>query len=140
MVSGHPPAVLDTGVVSIIYNHDTRAAFYESNIRRMRPVISFQTLEELYIWPIRNNWGDRRRNELLRHIEQYEVIWPNADLARISAELRDERERAGRRLNTADAWIAATALLLECPLASDDRDFSGAPNLSLISRNLPRPT
>ena len=138
MFPSHPLVVLDTSVVSIIFNQDSRAEFYETSITGMRPIISFQTLEELYIWPIRNRWGDRRRNELMRHIEQYEIIWPNVDLARISAELRDERERAGRRLNTADAWIAATALLLECPLASDDRDFSGAPNLSVINRNAGR--
>ena len=92
----------------------------------MIPLISFQTLEELYIWPIRNNWGDRRRNELMLHISQHEVIWPNHAL------LRDARERAGRRLNTADAWIAATAILLNCHLASADRDFSSVRNLQLI--------
>ena len=135
MFSSHPLVVLDTSVVSIIYNQDQRAPFYENEITGFIPVLSFQTLEELHIWPIRRDWGDRRRNELMRHISQYEVIWPNLDLVRISAELRDERERAGRRLNTADAWIAATAILLECHLASDDRDFSGAPNLSLIRRN-----
>ena len=32
----------------------------------------------------------------------------------------------------ADAWIAATALMLDCPLASHDRDFSGIANLALI--------
>ena len=135
MVSSHPLVVLDTSVVSIIYNRDQRALFYENEITGFIPVLSFQTLEELHIWPIRNNWGDRRRNELMRHISQYEVVWPNLDLVRISSELRDERERAGHRLNTADAWIAATAILLECHLASDDRDFSRAPSLSLISRN-----
>ena len=135
MFSSPPIVVLDTSVVSIIYNRDGRAEFYESNITGLRPIISFQTLEELHIWPIRNNWSDHRRNELMQHVSQYEVVWPNLDLVRISSELRDERERAGRRLNTADAWIAATAILLECHLASDDRDFSRAPNLSLISRN-----
>lgn len=98
----------------------------------MIPLISFQTLEELYIWPIRNRWSDRRRNELMLHISQYEVIWPNEALALVSAQLRDERERAGRRLNTADAWIAATAILLNCHLASADRGFSSIPNLQLI--------
>ena len=134
MVFPAPLIVLDTSVVSIIYNRDQRSPFYEGELAGLRPVISFQTLEELYIWPIRNKWSDRRRNELMRHIDQYEVIWPNLDLVQISAELRDQRQRGGRRLNTADAWIAATAILLKYPLASDDRDFSGALGLSLISR------
>lgn len=124
--------VLDTSVVSIIYNEDQRAPFYEASITGLIPVVSFQTLEELLIWPLRNGWGDRRRNNLLQHIDQYEIIWPNLDLVHISAELRNERERAARRLNTADAWIAATALLLDCPLASHDGDFDGISGLQLI--------
>ncbi len=135
MVFPAPLVVLDTSVVSIIYNGDQRAQFYQAEIVGLRPVISFQTLEELLIWPIRNRWGNRRRNELMRHIDQYEVIWPSLDLVHTSAQLRDQMERAGRRLDTADAWIAATAILLECHLASDDQDFSRVPNLSLINRN-----
>ena len=50
----------------------------------------------------------------------------------ISANLRSAQEGAGRRLNTADAWIAATALMLNCPLASHDGDFDGIAGLQLI--------
>ena len=133
MVAGVGIVVLDTGVVSFIYRGDGRAHYYEERITGMRPVISFQTLEELYIWPIRNDWGTRRRNELQQHLDIYEAIWPNLELVRLSAELRAERERAGRRLNVADAWIAATALMLGCPLASHDKDFDGIPGLDLIT-------
>ncbi len=129
---GSQPVVLDTGVVSFIYNGDDRAAFYEDRFIGMRLVISFQTLEELYIWPIKNKWGTRRRNELLRHLSLYEVVWPNLELVRLSAGLRADREKAGRRLNTADAWIAATALMLGCPLAYHDGDFDGIPGLQVI--------
>ena len=132
MTPGSQPVVLDTGVVSFIYNGDDRAAFYEDRFIGMRLVISFQTLEELYIWPIKNNWGTRRRNELLRHLSLYEVVWPNLELVRLSAELRADREKAGRRLNTADAWIAATALMLGSPLAYHDGDFNGIPGLQVI--------
>jgi len=132
MASSAQLVVADTGVVSLIFRGDSRSQFYEERIVGMRPVVSFQTLEELYIWPIGNNWGTRRRNELQRHLEMYEVIWPNLELVRLSAELRNEREKAGRRLNTADAWIAATALMLNCPLAYHDRDFDGIPGLPVI--------
>ena len=71
------------------------------------------------------------------YIGQYELIWPNSDLAHISAQLRTERERAGRWLNTADAWIAATAIMLGCPLIAYDGDFSGIPNLQLIRAPTP---
>ena len=55
-----------------------------------------------------------------------------SELVEISARLRSERERSGRRLNTADAWIAATAIMLGCPLASHDGDFLDIPNLALV--------
>lgn len=132
MASHAHSVVLDTSVVSFIYNSDQRRVFYEQEISGLTPVISFQTLEELYFWPIKNGWSDRRRSELLRHIEQYVVVWPNVELVQVSAEIRDRRERAGHRLNTADAWIAATEILLNGPLASHDRDFSGIPGLQLI--------
>ena len=137
MVAVIPPAVCDSSVVSVMYVRDRRTPFYEGHLTRYRAVISFQTLEELYRWPIRNNWGSRRQGELMQYIEQYEVIWPNPDLAYISAQLRTEQERAGRRLNTADAWIASTAIMLGCPLIADDGDFSGIPNLELIRAPTP---
>ena len=124
--------VLDTNVVSFIFRRDSRAQYYEERIAGDTAVISFQTLEELYALALRNRWGEERRDDLMSHLAQYEVIWPDEDLALASAQLRLEREGAGRRLDAADAWIAATALWLHCPLASHDRDFSGIPGLELI--------
>jgi len=41
---------------------------------------------------------------------------------------------AGRRIECADAWIAATALLYGAPLLTHNRSHSlGVPGLSLIS-------
>ena len=82
-------------------------------------------------------WGDRRKNELAHHLEQYEVIWPSLELVATCARLRSERKSAGREMQATDAWIAATAIMLNCPLASHDRDFSDIPDLELIQ--LPSP-
>ena len=128
-----PIVVLDTGVVSIIHNpSDTRSSYYEEQIKGYRAVISFQTVEELLFGSYNAGWGEKRENELRRNIAQYEVIWPNAALADISARLRCDRRKVGRELETADAWIAATAIMLSCPLATADKDFVGIPNLEVI--------
>jgi len=132
MVEGSTFIVVDTSVVSLLIRGDRRAAYYQDHLVGRRAVISFQTLEELWFGANKGSWGDRRKNGLRRDIDQYEVVWSSPDLARISAHLRSERERAGRRLNAADAWVAATALLLDCPLASHDRDFEGIPHLEFI--------
>ena len=132
MLSSPLPIVLDTSVVSILIRRAESAAYYRERIAGRRAVISFQTLEELWFGAYKGNWGDRRKNALRQILNLYEVVWPNSDLVRISAQLRSERERVGRRLNTGDAWIAATALFLECPLASHDRDLSDIPDLPFI--------
>ena len=124
--------VLDSTVVSYLFDNSGPAAFYAEHIRGKRPVISFQTLEEVRFGMLRRNWGARRINEMRRHLQQYEVIWATQSLIDVSIRLRVEREGVGRKMSTADAWIAATAVLLECPLASHDGDFVGITNLELI--------
>ena len=124
--------VLDTSVVSLLFRGDARSSFYLPFIRGKRSVVSFQTVEEVWYGAYRAEWGARQKNELARHLAQYVVIWPDEEILEISARLRVARERAGRRLDTADAWIAATALRLSCPLASDDGDFDDIPDLELI--------
>lgn len=124
--------VLDTSIVSYIFKRDTRARYYEEHTRGNDLAISFQTLEEILFGVRISGWGQRRINELLRHLERYEVVWPNDEMVELSAILRGERRALGRAMETADAWIAATALTLDCPLASHDRDFSDIPGLAVI--------
>ena len=124
--------VVDTSVVSILHRKDERAPYYERRLTGRRSFISFQTLEELWFGAHNNDWGARRQAELVKHLQQYEVVWANDELVRISARLRSQRRSAGRELKSADAWIAATALLLGCPLAAHDGDFADIPDLDLI--------
>ena len=124
--------VLDSNVVSYILNGHSIARYYEEQVQDNHLLISFQTLEEARYGAHNRGWGARRMLELEEYLERYEVVWPNTDLVDVCARLRAERRAAGRQLQTADAWIAATALLLGCPLAAHDSDFVGIPNLELI--------
>lgn len=124
--------VADTNVVSYLLAGDSRGEYYRERLRGQSVVISFQTWEELLYGAYSGGWGSRRRNELIHHLENYEVIWPSPELVEICARLRAERRAAGRQIQVADAWIAATAILLGCPLASEDRDFDGIPNLEIV--------
>ncbi len=124
--------VLDTSVVSILFRGDERKHFYLPHITSKRTVLSFQTVEEVWFGAFKAKWGARRKNELSFHLQQYQVIWPDQEMVEICASLRARREGTGRSLTTSDAWIAATALRLSCPLASDDGDFDGIRHLSLI--------
>ena len=131
-MSPAPAVVVDTSVVSIIHNQDDRARYYEQRLAGRRSFISFQTLEEVWFGAYNNNWGERRKAQLAEYLRQYEIVWATHELIRISARLRRERKSAGKELTSADAWIAATAILLRCPLAAHDRDFLDIPCLKLI--------
>ena len=125
--------VLDTNVVSFFLDDDPGARYYRGKIEGLRTFVSFQTAEELWYGAHARGWGKNRMNDLSIHLGQYKVIWPNTELVDICARLRAERRSAGRQLSAADAWVAATALMLQCPLASHDGDFSGIPELELIT-------
>ena len=122
-------AVVDTDVVSMIHNRnrDGRASYYETNLTGRRLIVSFQTLEEIRYGMFDRGWGARRKNEMERNLAQYEIAWPDGYTATASARLRAKCKAAGRELKQGDAWIAATALALGCPLASDDNDFREVP-------------
>ena len=129
-----PPSmvVLDNNLVSYIARTSPIADYYMPHLADRRMVISFQTWEEALYGAYLAGWGERRMDELSRQIEQYEVIWPIPGLVDLCAQLRAERRAAGREIGLADAWVAATALYLGCPLASHDGDFLGIPGLELI--------
>jgi hypothetical protein len=48
-------------------------------------------------------------------------------------DLRAQRERIGRPIGLADAWIAATALWYDVPLVTHDRDMEGIPGLQVLT-------
>ena len=134
MAIGSGFVVLDTSVVSILFNKadDGRFRYYQERLAAHRALISFQTVEELLYWRYAGAWGEARALRLRDRIAEYEIVWPSQVLVRISARLRSDLKQTGRTLAAPDAWIAATALLRQCPLASDDRDFLGIPGLTLI--------
>ena len=131
------PVVLDSNVVSYIFNRNLIARHYVERLRGARQHISFQTLEETWYGAHSRGWGASRKQDLASHLERYEIVWPDTDLVEACARLRAERRAAGRELGMADAWIAATAIMLNCPLASHDGHFVEIPNLQLIRSPLP---
>ena len=127
------PIVVDTNVVSYIYRGDPIGRPYLDLIRGYRPVISVQTYEEIVFGVMANNWGQARIRRLLRYVNaNYDIIESNSRLAVACARLRTESRRLGRELSTSDGWIAATAVLLNCPLLSHDRDFGELPGLEVV--------
>ncbi|MGA3018836.1 MAG: PIN domain-containing protein [Bryobacteraceae bacterium] len=67
-------------------------------------------------------------------MERFVVLPYDRDLCTKWAEVTVAAQACGRRIDCADAWIAATALLTGAPLITHNRnDYLGVPGLTLIS-------
>ena len=106
--------VADTDVISFLFKSDSRAVLYEGHLAGKEIVISFMTLVELRQWPLQRNWGAPRRRKLEENISSFTILHYD-DLCRKRAEVVESGRRTGRPIDTADAWIAATALLMTFP-------------------------
>ena len=94
------------------------------------------TLAELERWPLERNWGISRRAELAQHWTKYTVLPVNRELCAKWAEVSFGARRKGRPIQTADAWIAASALLYRAPLITNNAsDYSMVDNLQLLTRD-----
>jgi tRNA(fMet)-specific endonuclease VapC len=127
-------AVVDTDVVSILFKRDSRAELYERHVSRRFLAISFMTFAELERWTLERNWGKPRRTELRDFLKKFVVLPADDELCRKWAEVSFARRRVGRPIQTADAWIAATALLYRVPLITHNgADYQMVEGLTVIS-------
>jgi predicted nucleic acid-binding protein len=103
------PIVLDTDVVSFLFKSDSRAQAYLPHLRDRQWMISFMTEAELEQWAMLSNWHSKRTDWLRVFVGRFVIVPSSRDLIVKWAEVMVAARRAGRRLETADAWIAATA-------------------------------
>ncbi len=126
--------MFDTNVVSILFNR--RHSLREASIGAVtghQLLISFMSRSELLLWPAANNWGDARRAGLEQHMDLYLTVYPDERTCAIWAEIVDQCRRAGKPIQTADAWIASAARQWGCPLVTTDfRDYEAIDNLSVV--------
>lgn len=128
-------AVVDTNVISYLFRKDTRGLGYLPILTTFEYlIISFQTMAELSLWASSANWGRRRRADLAFFVGDYEVAFPDLHTCNLWAEIRSERARQGTPIHPEDAWIAATAVDLACPLIThNSQDFPGISGLRVLT-------
>ena len=73
-------------------------------------MLSFQTVAELLQGAYQRGWGEGRLDQLRREMRRHAVAPFHLEMAEQFAQLRAHRRTIGREIETADAWIAATAL------------------------------
>lgn len=130
--------VVDTDVLSFIFKHDSRGAAYKPHLAGKEIIISFMTLAELNQWAIRSNWGAARKRKLDAYRKPFTVFHSDEDLCLQWAHVMEEARRNGRPIQTADPWVAATALLHDIPVVTNNRKhFVGVDGLTVISEEHP---
>lgn len=130
--------LLDTTVASLLHpkkKDDSRRAEYEPHLREQTLALSFQSVAELWNWAETNNWGESKRRGLDAFIRRFLVIPYDFELAQVWARVMEAARRNGRRLESGDCWIMATAVHRNIDLLTHDRDMVGhsMPGLNVIT-------
>ncbi len=126
--------VVDTDVVSFLFKRHSFAFQYLVDLANRTPLISFMTVAELDRWVLQARWSEARRERLREYLKPFAVLPYDHALCTKWAEVTVAAQSRGLRIDCADAWIAATAMLYDAPLIThNNSNYLGVPGLSLIS-------
>jgi len=128
------PVVIDTDVISFLYKRDTRARLYEPHLNDPPFIVSFMSLAELRRWTLERNWGEGRRQEPEGYLTRYLILHSDDLMSDRWAYAMNSARLQGQPIGPADAWVAATALLLDVPLITHNKvHYRGVEGLRVIS-------
>ena len=124
------PVVVDTDVVSFLFKNDSRAQLYLPLMRNRDLLVSFMTEAELEQWILLAKWGVDRVRRFRIFMTGFASVPSSRDLILQWAEVMVAARANGRRIEAADAWIAATTLLYGATLITHNpKDYLGVPSL-----------
>ena len=131
--------LLDTSVASLLHPKRRKGDLFLQYAELLQGhvlAVSFQTVAELWSWPLANQWGTRQIKAFPQFVAQFVVLGYDPALSEIWAVVYAYSQKIGRRLEAGDNWIMATAILWNLPLVTHDRDLLTVkiPGLVIISR------
>ena len=92
------------------------------------------TLAEMRQGALDAKWGPRKCAVLEAYLADFSVLQSDNLLCSTWAAVRNESKQKGRVIGSADAWIAATALILSAPLATNNpKDYRHLDKLEIVS-------
>jgi predicted nucleic acid-binding protein len=110
--------VVDTDIVSYIFKKDTRSELYEPHLIQVPKFISFMTFAELRRWKFQSNWSEIKNKKFEKLLSDYGVVYADEELCNLWARITINAQKKGRPIETADAWVAAAALMFDVPLVT----------------------
>jgi tRNA(fMet)-specific endonuclease VapC len=123
----------DTNIMSYAVRRAPIARQYQALLAERTILVSVVTLAELHFWAMKDRWGSTRRMQLRQFLDDFLIVPLSKAMEEIAAQVKADRQRAGRTMETADVWIAATALYHDVPLVTHDEDFADTPGLRIIT-------
>lgn len=127
--------VVDTDVASYIFKwHPEFGPRYVAILRGSELIVSFMTLAEMRQGALDANWGPRKCAMLEAYLADFSVLHSDSLLCSTWAAVRNEGTQKGHPISAADAWIAASALVLAIPLVTNNsKDYRYLERLQIIS-------
>ncbi len=126
--------LVDTNVVSYVMRGGPLGRAYAPCLRGNLVAVSFITVGELYYGAEKAEWGEQKRLQLESVLKRFVVIPYDHQVAKLYGRLVAQRERIGKPISVADAWIAACALRHGVALVTHNaRDFDLIPDLQVIT-------
>ncbi len=130
--------VVDTNVVSYIFNRNPEVKRYLHYLYGKRMAVSFMTKEEILFGAKLKNWSERRIARLCELVDSFEIFHSSERIIECCAGIRAARKH--KTIPVCDAWIAATALAADCPLVTHNpKDFMDIPGLEVVTFHVPKP-
>ena len=125
--------VADTNVVSYMFKRNSLGATYSALIGEHRTGITLLSLAELHSGVVSDNWGNRRIASLDHFLSQFIQLGATEEIACLCGNILGRCKQIGLAMKWPDAWAAATAIWLDVPLVTHDRDLEGIPGLRVLT-------
>src|SRR5689334_7011096 len=133
--TGTTRLVVDTDVASFIFKwHPEFAPRYVNIVRGSELIVSFMTVAEMRQGALDAKWGQRKCALLEAYLADFSALHSDSLLCSMWAAVRSESMQKGRPISSADAWIAATALVLSAPLVTNNpTDYRHLDKVRIVS-------
>jgi tRNA(fMet)-specific endonuclease VapC len=129
-----PKLIVDTNILSYTMRGHELARLYVPRLEGKLLAISFITVGEMYYGAEKRQWGVQKRKQLETTLRNFVVVPYDHEIARCYGRLVAERERQGKPITCADAWIAACAVRHDVPLVTHNANhFENITNLQVIT-------
>jgi tRNA(fMet)-specific endonuclease VapC len=129
-----PKLIVDTNIVSYLMRGGDLAERYAPHLQGKLLAITFITVGEMYYGAEKKHWGEQKRKQMETTLRNFVVVPYDHEIAKCYGRLVAERERKGRPISCADAWIAACAIRHAVPIVTHNvKDFENTPDLKVIT-------